>query len=331
MMRIRFSRRKIVIISIIAIVVAGGVAAYLLTKGDDENVPDSPPQKFYSQLTGEEISSEDANRPILGVMIENSEAARPQTGLDNAGIVFEAVTEGGITRYLAMYQEDQPEIVGPVRSVRAHFVDWVMGFDASIAHVGGSADALALIEERNAKTLNQFTYSEPYYRDESREAPHNMYARTTGLRGLQAELEHAKSTITDFPRSDDTPTVESVIDSVSIDFSGPAFKVEFRYDSTTNEYVRYLAGVPHIDTVTNKPITVKNLVVIKAKGLPNGVESIGSGQALIFKDGAVKKAKWEQTDYNTRIKLYDDQNVELSLNRGHTWFAVIASDRPVIY
>jgi hypothetical protein len=289
--------------------------------------PDEPPQPVYSQLTGAEVEPDVAERPVLGVMIENSEEARPQTGLDSAGIVFEATTEGGITRYLALYQEDMPEIVGPVRSLRPHFLDWAMGFDASIAHVGGSPEALELADERDAKSLNEFKYSQPYYRDNSREAPHNMYARTEDLRNLQAELEHQRSQFADIPRTDESPSQNPQADSITLDFSSPPFVVRFRYDQSSNSYTRHLAGEPQIDSATNQPITVKNVIVIKT----NGDKATGDGKALVFKNGNVTEARWKKTSHRERIKVLGDDGNEIPLNRGSTWIAVIRSDRPVTY
>jgi len=314
-------KKRLITASVILIVILVLVGVYIIGHRK------KPAEPHYSQLTGLEVSAAEANLPILGVMIENSEAARPQTGLDNAGIVLETVTEGGITRYVALYQENTPEIVGPVRSLRPYFLDWLMGFDASIAHVGGSPEALKLADVRKAKSLSQFKYSQPYYRDSSREAPHNMYAKTKDLRSLQDELGHGKSQFDGFPRSNDTPGQDPQTQKVTIGFSGPLFQVEFRYNKDTNNYTRYLAGSPHIDKATDKPITVKNVVVIKL----NGQSAIGSGEALVFKDGNITKARWEKPAFEDRIKLVDDKNNELSLNRGNTWFAAPPKNAKVTY
>jgi len=337
-MRINFRERKVKIIAGILVVAAIAFgAAYALGAFDKKTEQkNEEKQKFYSQLTGVEVDENTSKQPILGVMVENSEEARPQTGLGSAGIVFEAVTEGGITRYLALYQETPPEIVGPVRSIRPHFLDWVMGFDASIAHVGGSQEALSLSDSRNAKSLSQFKYDAPYYREPSREAPHDAYARTKDLIALQEELKHKTSKIDDIPRKADSPGGEPNTETpealkVNIDFSGPSFIVEFRYDAATNTYTRYLAGEPHLDNVTKKPISVKNIIVLKTDRQEEGVNAIGGGEALVFMDGKVQKATWEKTSYNKRLKIVDKTNNELPLNRGDTWFTAIANDRPVSY
>jgi hypothetical protein len=323
----RLSRKKkALVILIVAAVLAG--AAYLIFKPEKQELPPEPPQKFYSQLTGVEVSEEISNQPILAVMIENSESARPQTGLDSAGIVFEAVTEGGITRFLALYQEDMPKEIGPARSVRPHFVSWLYGFDASVAHVGGSFNALQLVERLKAKTLTQFTYTEPYRRSSERAAPHNVYASTKALRNLQTELEYGKSQFNDIPRSDDAPAEVPDAKKIGIDFSTSPYTVEFRYNKESNSYTRFLAGAPHIDTATNKPITVKNVVVIKVKGTNSDtIKAVGNGEAWVFKNGTSQKVRWEKTAHAQRIKIVDEMGNEVPLNRGDTWIAALTESR----
>ena len=311
--------------SALLVIIAGAATAYALSR--DNKIDQKPPPKSFSQLTGVEVEGEVARRPILGVMIENSPSARPQTGLDSAGIVFEATTEGGITRYLALYQENMPEQVGPVRSLRTHFLEWAMGFDASIAHAGGSAEALQLVKERNAKSMTQFTNPDSYFRVDFRAAPHNLYAKTDNLRALQEKLKHQKSRFSGIPRTGDAPAETAKAAKIEIDFSTSVYKVEFRYDKKNNSYVRYLDGQKHIDKATKKPITVKNLVVLKMSKPIN--DAIGEGEAWLFKDGKAQKVRWFKKDFDRRLKLLDDNNAEVPLNRGDSWFAALPRGKEV--
>lgn len=328
----RLSRKKKIIIIVTIAAVLAGLAAMVFGGNDEQQTSSQPPQKFYSQLTGEEVSEELSNRPILGVMVENSESARPQTGLDSAGIIFEAVTEGGITRFLALYQEDMPKEIGPVRSVRPHFVGWLYGFDASVAHVGGSFRALQMVDRLNVKSLTQFQYPGPYHRISERAAPHNMYASMKALRELQSELKHQKGNFSDIPRSDDSPAQTPDAKKITLDFSGPSFIAEFRYDKDSNSYKRFVAGSPQIDADTDKQITVKNLVVIQVKGSDsNTIKTVGSGQAWLFKDGTVKNIRWEKTSDKDRIKFVDETGNEVPLNRGDTWISALTENRKPIY
>lgn len=320
-------KKTAIILSLLIILGFAGAWAFGLFGSGDK--PFGEPAR--SQLTGLEVPPEEAGRPVLGVMIENSLPARPQTGLDNAGIVFEAVTEAGITRYLALYQEDMPETVGPVRSLREHFLDWAMGFDASIAHVGGSPEALDLAKERGAKSLGQFEFGKPYFRDGQRQAPHNMYARTAGLRELQRQEGHAESNFATIPRSDDSSDQQPNATTVTVDFSQPDYLAEFRYDKAAQRYSRYLAGRPHIDEATGQVITVKNVIVIKTRAQEAGVRATGNGEALLFNDGTAQTVRWQQPSFRERLKLVDGQGNEIALNRGDSWYAVVTDDREVTY
>ena len=113
--------------------------------------------KFYSPLTGREVANEgETKRSVTGIMLENSEWARPQSGLNAAGVVFEAIAEGGITRFAALYQDTKPELIGPVRSIRPYYVDWMAAFDPTIVHIGGSANALKEVRGGGYKDADQF-------------------------------------------------------------------------------------------------------------------------------------------------------------------------------
>ncbi len=317
-------RWKILALVLVLLLAAAGAFFYLSGR-----TPKEIPPTFHSQLTGEEVGFEQSRRPVLGIMVENTPAARPQTGLDSAGIVFETVTEGGITRMLALYQADTPDTIGPIRSLRPYFVDWVTGFDVSIAHVGGSGEALEMVDQRGLKSLNQFEYDQPYYRDENRPAPHNMYARTDGLRDLQEELGHGKSRFKKIPRSDGSQSQNPQATNIAINYSTPEYAVEYRHQEESNTYTRHLAGSPHIDAATDEPISTKNIVVIK---MPRDtIEALGSGSATVFRNGEAHKGEWRKPDHQERIEIIDNEGEQVPLNRGDTWFAVLPGDKSVNY
>lgn len=333
--------------AVVVLVLASGGAVYALTQSDqplserlDRNTSTQPevpeePTTAPAPLTGIEVDPDQAKAPITGVMIENSPNARPQTGLDAADIVFEAVAEGGITRFLALYQHDIPSTVGPVRSLRPYFVDWVMGFDAPIAHVGGSAQALQMVDRRGAKDLDQFAHGGPYYRSGDRVAPHNMYVRMQELRRLQRDLGYERSQIKDFEWKDSSPHSQPNATDITLNYSSQQYQARFRYQADNNRYVRHLAGSPHIDANTNEPITVRNLVVIKMPTGQDGryatMETIGNGNALVFNNGTVTEATWRQESYNDRLEIRNENGQQVPLVRGDCWFSIMPADRPVNY
>ncbi|MEO5949287.1 MAG: DUF3048 domain-containing protein, partial [Candidatus Saccharimonas sp.] len=158
---------------------------------------------YYSPLTGLEVADEAITKQaVTGIMIENSPDARPQSGLKDAGIIYEAVAEGGITRFLAIYQEAKPQLIGPVRSVRMYYVDWIAAYNASIAHIGGSAAALKEVRNGSYRDIDQFFNAPYYWRATDRYAPHNVYTSFAKLDALNAAKGYTSSSFTGFTRQD---------------------------------------------------------------------------------------------------------------------------------
>ncbi len=317
------SKKKKIILAAVLLLLATAVV-YAATRDKTADVVEEitqPNKKYYSQLTGMDVDKDALEEPILAVMIENSEEARPQAGLDSAGIVFETVTEAGITRYLLLFQENKPEQIGPVRSVRPAYVDWAMGFDASIAHVGGSEQALKMIEDRNYdKDMNEFAHADSFFRRADKEAPHDAYAKSAVLVALQKELEHKVSEFPALTFADGTPANPSSATVIALQFSHPVFGATFTYDTAANAYKRSLAGAPHVDENTGEQITVKNLIVFK-QDIQSG--ATGSGEATLYNNGTTTPIRWEQKSYSDRITFKDLSGNDVTLNRGDTWIAVL--------
>jgi hypothetical protein len=145
-----------------------------------------PDPVYYSTLTGKKVKDEAMTTwPTAAIMIENSPDARPQSGLKQAGVVYEAIAEGGITRFLALYQEDKPTLIGPVRSLRPYFVDWLTPYNASVVHVGGSSAALKRIRNGEYRDIDQFFNASTYWRSTDRYAPHNVYTNFNRIDALK--------------------------------------------------------------------------------------------------------------------------------------------------
>ena len=180
--------------------------------------------KYYSPLTGVEVPNEAATKQaVTGIMIENSPDARPQSGLKQAGIVYEAIAEGGITRFLALYQEAKPRLIGPVRSVRMYYVDWVAPYNASVAHIGGSAAALAEVRNGNYRDIDQFFNAGSYWRASDRYAPHNVYTSFEKLDALNSAKGYNESSFTAWPRQNGKASSAPDATSVAINFSSALF------------------------------------------------------------------------------------------------------------
>lgn len=280
-----------------------------------------------AQLSGELTDKIDATRNVLGVMVENSPDARPQSGLDDAEVVFEAIAEGGITRFVTFFQAHQPNKIGPIRSVRPHYVDWVLGFDASIAHAGGSAQGLADLRTYHAKDLDEFANGAYYYRDSLRYAPHNLYSSYEELNRLQELKGYKSSNFHHWKFEDGSPADQITAQKIDIQISSALYNVSYEYDRDINEYVRSVGGVQHIDANTGQPITVDNVIVMEVpyhlEGIYYMYDLTGSGNAHLFRNGKYTKIKWQRSS-ETSSFIFKLNGKEITLNRGQTWVTAIA-------
>lgn len=303
-----------------------------------EEVKEPPkPTTEPSHLTGVHVPPEYNLLPVTGVMIENSPDARPQSGLTDAGVVFEAIAEGGITRFLALFQEAQPDYVGPVRSVRPYYLQWLQAFDAAVAHVGGSPEALAKIRNEGLRDLDQSFNGGSFQRISGRYAPHNVYTSLGSLIALGRTKGYNSSSFTGFTRKADKPVPPSTARSIDLAISGPLYNVHYSYDAATNSYQRSQAGTPHKDERSGKQISPKVVIaLVVPQGInPDGVHTsyatLGSGTVYIFQDSIVTHGTWSKSSDKEQLKFVDDNGSPVSLNAGQTWITVVGATTSVTF
>lgn len=293
-----------------------------------------------STLTGLPVDPIVNKRTVTGVMIENSTWARPQAGLSRAGVVFEAIAEAGITRFLALYQDTAPKNVGPIRSARPYFIRWNLAFDAGYAHVGGSPEALADISRWHVRDLDQFHNAGAYHRVSSRAAPHNVYTSIHELNKLEVDKGYKTSKFTGFARKKKAfRRKNQPITAGSINFaiSSSAYNVHYTFDKKHDKYTRSMGGAKHIDSNTGRP--VKPVVVIamvmpyalKADGYHSSYGVVGKGKAFIFQDGQVIKATWVKKKNKSQLTFKDAKGKIIKLNPGFTWLTAVANKSQVAY
>ncbi len=306
-------------------------------KKEEPKVEAPKPTTEASRLTGLQVDPSLNKRPVTGIMIENSPDARPQSGLTSAGVVFEAIAEGGITRFLTLFQDAQPDYIGPVRSVRPYYLDWLQGFDAAVAHAGGSNDALAKIKSDGVKDLDQFFNAGAYERVKGRYAPHNLYTSSAKLDALQAAKGFTSSTFEGFARKADAKLATPTAKSIDLSISGFYYNPHFDYDASTNTYKRSMQGKPHIDEKSGTQIAPKVLIanvmqyrLIDSVG-HSGYNTIGSGTSYIFQDGGVSIGTWEKASRKAQIVFKDANGAVLPLNAGQTWISAVNNSGSVKY
>lgn len=341
----RRHKKLAIIISIAGVlVISGGVATALYFINQKpapapapakvvKPVPKPAPIKYYSPLTGEVVPDEaTTQQAVTAVMIENSPDARPQSGLKDSGVVFEAIAEGGITRFAVLYQQEKPTLIGPVRSVRMYFVDWIAAFNASVAHVGGSLYALNEVRDGNYRDIDQFFNGGYYYRANDRYAPHNVYTTSDKLDALNASKGYTTSTFTGFTRKDSVAATTPTATIINVDISSGLYDSSYAYNATTNTYDRSEGGAPHMDRESGQisPRVVIIMTIPERTVLQDGyreqIDAIGSGKADIFQDGTVQEVTWTKASMTDQIKFTDAEGNDVPLARGQTWLTSVPSD-----
>jgi hypothetical protein len=333
-------REKKWLVSAAVVLVCGSIVAFTLNHIGHKPVASAgpvkvgkvPPKTVPSNLSGLPLTDASINnRPVTAVMIENSQDARPQSGMTQAGVVFEAIAEGGITRFLALYQDQDPGDIGPVRSARPYYVQWAMGFDATYAHVGGSPEALADVKAWGVKDLDQFANGGSYRRISQRAAPHNVYTSLTALNQLAAAKGYGASKFESFPRKKAAPAKKPTASTINMNISGALYNTHYDYIPATNSYNRSEGGQPHIDANINKPLSP---TVVIALAMPYGLEAddhhsqystIGTGQGIIFQDGTSTAITWTKTDSKNQFKFTDAAGKPVPLNPGQAWITALAN------
>lgn len=280
-----------------------------------------------SRLTGLQVPPEVNQRTVTGVMIENSPDARPQAGLKDAGVVYEAVVEGGITRFMAVFQDTQPDYVGPVRSVRPYFLDFLGPYNAAIMHVGGSGEALAQIKAQGIKDLDK---PGAFNRDSSRYAPHNAFSSIPKLKEIEQQSGYTANPYEGFARGgDETPVSPPTARVVNIRMSSTLYNVNYEYDPATNTYKRSEGGKPHMDAKSNTQLSPKVLVVPVVPRSQSGIYSVyainGSGKVYVFQNGTAIEGTWSKSDRKGQFKFTGADGQPLKLATGQTWVTLAAS------
>ncbi len=340
------TRKQKIITVIIAILVLGGLVGGIVMalSGDDATTPTVKkssktkvvkPTTEPSKLSGLPVKPELNKRGVTGVMIENSVFARPQAGIIDAGVVFEAIAEGGITRFLALFQDTQPDYIGPVRSVRPYYLDWLQGFSAPIAHAGGSAEGLNKIKDDDIDDINDNVPT--FFRVSNREAPHNLFTSSTKLDEFRTKNNYSAGSFKGFPRKKEQPSAKPSAKSIDFAISSSDFNVHYDYDATTNSYKRSVGGAPHLDEKSKAQITPKVVIanimsytIIDSQG-HSGYNTIGSGQSYIFQDGNVTVGSWEKTSSTSQITFKDSRGNDVKLNPGNTWISAVNNAPSVSY
>lgn len=297
---------------------------------EEEEEEEEP--KYQFPLTGIETEAEPLDRPVA-VMINNHPSARPQSGIEKADIVYEVLAEGSVTRLLAIFASEKPEMIGPVRSARDYYIELAAGYDSLYIAHGYSPSAKQLLDSGYIDHLNGIRYDGILFeRVNFKRAPHNSYIRfeniIKGAEDNSFKLNDHPRPLTFLDESELGNLSGSKVDEINIVYGTQSFDVQYVYDQTVQQYRRYGGGIETTDTETEQPVLIDNIFIVEMdhRILDNegrrAIDLTSGGRGYLMQQGIMNEVNWQ----NVEGRILPFQNGDLlEFVPGKTWINIVPS------
>ena len=346
-------KKKMTIIGIgsilIIIIVLGAVLAVKFTNDKDENTGNTvdtqgtvEPNKPEKTL---KIVDENSTSRPYAVMINNNHAAWPQCGVQDAYLVYEIIAEGGITRMMAIYKDQDTAKIGSIRSSRHYFLDYANENDAIYVHWGASPQAYSKLGSMDSLDGIALENS-VFFRDKTLKRDYEH----TGFTSMEKVKEYSEKQGYTRPTNKDLLLNYSVdeIDMANIENTKSANEVNIRYsdyhttsyeyDEENKVYKRSMSGKANVDLVTGEQYTAKNIIIYKVRNytLNDGegkgrqeLDNIGSGEGYFVTGGYVIPITWEKTSHSGQTVYKYENGEELKVNDGNTFIQICPTNATI--
>ncbi|WP_110926340.1 DUF3048 domain-containing protein [Bacillus massiliglaciei] len=330
---------KFLLILTVMLLLAAGCAKKEDVK--EETSRESEPQTGTEQdetpvypLSGTEADGE-TDRRAVAVMVNNHTQARPQTGLSKADVVYEMLAEGEITRFLAVFQSEVPDQVGPVRSARDYYIEIAKGLDAIFVTHGNSPEAKQLMDSGYIDSVNGLQYDGTLFqRSDDRKAPHNSYTTYDNIMKASKEKGYEQTSELaplKFLSDDEEAELEGeAAADVRVNYGKAAYNVQYTYNKTEQKYARSSNGVQTKDQAADQPIWLDNVFIIEAphkvtdKKGRRDIDLKSGGKGYLLQKGIMNEVEWE----NREGRIVPVKNgEEARMVPGKTWVNIVP-DQP---
>lgn len=273
-------------------------------------------------------------RPVISAKVDNSSEARPQSGLDHADVVFQELIEGGDTRYLAMFQSQDADPLGPIRSVRRTDADIVAPVGGLFAYSGGVPPFVDAVRAAGVVDVGAVSDAAAYNRVSGRPAPHNLYTSTTSLRKATPSGTGPPSPLFDYVSPGGSFSAKGATPASSLVASfGSSSSDTWSWVASANEWQLTIGGVPQTDQAQNAPVGATNVIVqmvtyhdtstVDAAGNPSPAATvIGTGKAVVLSGAQAVDATWSKPDQHS-VTNYSAGGSGLRLLPGRTWVLLV--------
>ncbi|CDB27801.1 putative uncharacterized protein [Firmicutes bacterium CAG:582] len=329
-----------VIVATISIILVIGVALLLfLGSKKDSTLPKITKKNSSTPTIESNLKIVDLNsktRPYA-IMINNLGVARPlQSGLQDAMIIYEMIVEGGLTRYMAVFQDQNTERIGSIRSARHYFLDYALENDAIYVHHGNSPQAAADFKTLNIDRIS-VDASKTGWRDKSLNVSteHTLFTSIAKLNngvGNKRKTRNKDFLLNYSETPIDLSTKEGAIkaNNIEITYSG-SVKSSYEYDESAQNYKRSVNGKAHTDYVTKKQYTFKNIITYQVSNtsLNDGsgkdrqtLDNIGSGEGYYITNGYAVPITWSKSSRSSQTVYKYKDGTEIDVNDGNTFIQI---------
>lgn len=353
-------KKSIILVALVVILLIGVFGFYFYNKSKEMIVSNNDVEisnQEEVQIPEEkepEIKIFSGNDRPIAIMIDNNVNAQPQSNLNLAYIVYEIIVEGNETRLMPVFK-DVPDdtVLGPVRSVRHYFLDYMNENDAVCGHLGQSPQAESDIKKFKMDDINGQVYdtgkartnTSLFWREKHKNAPHNAYTSIGSLRQIMKERGY--DTTSDAESILNYVTEEVVLDketdiaanTVTIPYAS-SHKVKYVYNEETGRYTRYSKGKLQKDEATKEEITTKNIIITQVYNytLDDGenkgrqtLNNVGEANGYYITNGKARKITCKK-DSRTEATVYIDENGdEINVNDGNTFINICPIDANIMF
>lgn len=297
--------------------------------------PQATPVDFsqMSPITG--LPYDQVYKPVL-VMIENQTSARPQDGLAEADVVYEAMVEGGITRFMAVYMSQLPEMAGPCRSCRVVFADIAKEWDGLLVHFGGPSTGSysvyqRFIDNNIRQRIDGVKSNANEYTDPTRKAPHDKYMN---IATVQKKYNYTPD-VRAYTFTEDMAQ-GTQINTFTIDYNSYNI-VRYEFNAGKNIYYRYQNGELVTNRLNGLKVEASNVIIQRCKQSVYAdstaghikIDVIGSGTATVYRNGVKIIATWKKKSASSATVYYDVNGSVIPLSPGKTWVQIVSEKTSV--
>ncbi len=340
---LKSKKSKLIALGVALLLVVGSVSAwFLLHKKDKPKEPVKAKEVVKEPEKVVQIVDVNSTSRPYAIMINNISTARPlQSGLQDAYIIYEIIVEGGITRYLALFMDQDTERIGSIRSARHYYLDYALENDAIYVHHGQSPQAAADFGKLGIDRIS-VSESSTGWRDKTLHVSteHTLFTsidklkngignkRTTRNKDLLLKYSADEIDLSKYENA-------QVADIVNIPYS-KGTTTNYEYDKENKVYKRSVNNKAHTDYVTKEQYTAKNIITYKVRNYPlndgenkdrQNLENIGSGTGYYISNGYAVPIKWEKKSRSEQTKYTLENGEELVVNDGNTFIQIQPSNQ----